>query len=138
MVLVPMGLLVLAASSTSAFAPAGIVRPAASFAQASPGLSLFRQETHFLRRLAPRSTRACRLRMSAARGDACLAAAATALGAGDVVGAQENLDKARMEYMRAGEIAIRERCQSWRHVNMASKSGICARLQACRATIHWF
>ena len=40
--------------------------------------------------------------MSAARGDACLAAAANALGAGDIVGAQENLDKARMEYMRAG------------------------------------
>ena len=40
--------------------------------------------------------------MSAARGDACLAAAAKALGGGDLVAAQENLDNARMEYIRAG------------------------------------
>ena len=60
----------------------------------------------------PRSTRAGRrlpgaapriaLTMSAARGDACLAAAAKALGGGDLVAAQENLDSARMEYIRAG------------------------------------
>ena len=42
------------------------------------------------------------LSMSAARGDACLAAAAKALGSGDIASAQENLDNARMEYIRAG------------------------------------
>ena len=74
--------------------------------------------------------------MSAARGDACLAAAATALGAGDVVGAQENLEKARMEYMRAGEIAMREWRHFWRHVNMAPKFTYAPSRR--RADIQWF
>ena len=40
--------------------------------------------------------------MSAARGDACLAAAAKALGDGDLAVAQENLENARLEYLKAG------------------------------------
>jgi hypothetical protein len=92
-----MALVVLAASSTSAFAPAGIGRSALGSARIS-GVCTSRQ---LLRRRS--AARGCRIHMSAARGDACLAAAATALGAGDYLGAQENLDKARMEYMRAGK-----------------------------------
>ena len=42
------------------------------------------------------------LLMSAARGDASLAAAAKALGNGDLEGAQTNLENAQLEYLRAG------------------------------------